>query len=54
MRNIKLLQPAELDEAVESTVRELLSGGPYALRACKALARDIGAMDNDAARAYRF
>jgi methylglutaconyl-CoA hydratase len=41
----------ELDEAVESTVRELLSGGPYALRACKVLARDIGAMDNDAARA---
>jgi methylglutaconyl-CoA hydratase len=42
---------AELDEAVESTVQELLSGGPYALRACKALARDIGTMDDDAARA---
>jgi methylglutaconyl-CoA hydratase len=41
----------ELDAAVESIVQELLSGGPYALRACKALARDIGEMDNKAARA---
>lgn len=41
----------ELDATVEQVVQELLSGGPYALRACKALARDIGEMDDDAARA---
>jgi methylglutaconyl-CoA hydratase len=28
----------------------LLSGGPYALRACKVLARDITQLDDDAAR----
>lgn len=42
---------AELDASVENIVQELLSSGPYALRACKALARDIGEMDDDAARA---
>ena len=42
---------AELDAAVESVVQELLSGGPYALRACKALARDIGELGHDTARA---
>lgn len=41
----------DLNTAVENTVQELLSGGPYALRACKALARDIGAMDDATARA---
>ncbi len=40
----------ELDTEVESTIQELLSGGPYALRACKALARDIGELDDNAAR----
>lgn len=40
----------DLNTAVENTVQELLSGGPYALRACKALARDIGALDDAAAR----
>jgi methylglutaconyl-CoA hydratase len=46
-----VVAPEELDTAVEDTVKELLSGGPYALRACKALARDIGEMDEAAARA---
>jgi methylglutaconyl-CoA hydratase len=41
---------AELDAAVESTIQELLSGGPTALRACKALARDVGDMQADEAR----
>lgn len=41
----------ELDATVEHTVQELLTGGPYALRACKTLARDIDDLDDDAARA---
>jgi methylglutaconyl-CoA hydratase len=40
-----------LDTAIEDTVQELLGGGPAALRACKALARDVGEMDAIAARA---
>lgn len=43
--------PEELDAAVERVVRELLSSGPQALRACKSLARDIGELDADTARA---
>lgn len=39
-----------LDEEIESVLRELLSGGTYALRACKMLARDIGDLDDDTAR----
>jgi methylglutaconyl-CoA hydratase len=42
--------PEKLDAAVESVVQELLSGGPRALRACKMLARDIGKLDDEAAR----
>lgn len=42
--------PEELDPVVESTLQELLSGGPMALRACKKLARDIGSMESGAAR----
>ena len=42
---------ADLDAAVENTLQELLSGGPHALRACKALARDVGKLDDEAARA---
>ena len=42
---------AELDATVESIIQELLSGGPAALRACKALARDVGDMQADEARA---
>lgn len=41
---------AELDEAVAGTVRELLSGGPRALRSCKMLARDVGSLEHEAAR----
>ncbi len=41
----------ELDAAVAGIVRELLSGGPNALRACKMLARDVGDLDQEAARA---
>lgn len=42
----------ELDATVEKTVRELLSGGPQALRACKALALNVGHMDRETARRY--
>src|SRR5947209_8076906 len=42
----------ELDAAVEKTVRELLSSGPQAVRACKALALNVGKMDHDTARKY--
>jgi methylglutaconyl-CoA hydratase len=42
----------ELDAAVEKTLRELLSSGPQALRACKALALNVGHMDHDTARRY--
>ncbi len=36
-----VVESEELDNTVAGIVQELLSGGPYALRACKALARDI-------------
>ncbi len=42
----------ELDTAVENTVRELLSSGPQAIRACKALALNVAHMDHDTARKY--
>jgi methylglutaconyl-CoA hydratase len=42
----------ELDTAVEKTLQELLSSGPQALRACKALALNVGHMDHDTARKY--
>ena len=42
----------ELDATVEKTVRELLSGGPRAIRACKALALNVGHMDRETARKY--
>jgi methylglutaconyl-CoA hydratase len=44
-----VVPPQDLDAAVESMVQELLTGGPYALRACKMLARDISDLDDDAA-----
>lgn len=44
--------PEELDTAVEKTVRELLSSGPQAIRACKALALNVGYMDHDTVRQY--
>lgn len=50
---VHLVTPAgELDAAVEKMVRELLSSGPQALRACKALASSVGHMDHDAARRF--
>jgi methylglutaconyl-CoA hydratase len=42
----------ELDAAVEKTLSELLSSGPQALRACKALALNVGRLDHDSARRY--
>ena len=42
----------ELDVVVEKTLRELLSSGPQALRACKALALNVGHMEHDTARRY--
>lgn len=48
---VHTIVPAQdLNTTVENTVQELLSGGPYALRACKALARDIGSLDAATAR----
>lgn len=44
--------PEELDAVVEKTVLELLSSGPKAIRACKALALNVGHMDQGAARKY--
>ncbi|HEX6484124.1 MAG TPA: enoyl-CoA hydratase-related protein [Ktedonobacteraceae bacterium] len=50
---VHLVTPVEeLDAAVENTVRELLSSGPQALRACKALALRVGHMDHDTARRF--
>ncbi|MDQ2904858.1 MAG: enoyl-CoA hydratase-related protein [Ktedonobacteraceae bacterium] len=42
----------ELDAAVEKTLNNLLRGGPQALRACKALALNVGRMDHDTARRH--
>ncbi|QBD82493.1 enoyl-CoA hydratase/isomerase family protein [Ktedonosporobacter rubrisoli] len=45
--------PAEqLDDAVQKAVNELLSSAPKALRACKALALSVGAMNYESARQY--
>lgn len=43
---------AEIDAVVEKVLRELLSSGPLAIRACKALALNVGHMDRDTARRY--
>src|SRR6266705_2032055 len=42
----------ELDAAIEKTLRELLSSGPHALRACKTLALNVGHMEREMARKY--
>src|SRR5579875_286637 len=42
----------ELDAAVESTIGELLTSAPQAMRACKVLARDIAQMEQDEARMF--
>jgi len=50
---VHTVTPAEeLDAAVEKTLRELLSSGPLARRACKALALNVGRMDHDSARRF--
>ncbi len=45
-------KPEDLDAAVSKTVSELLSGGSHAIRACKALALNVGQMDRNSARTY--
>ena len=40
----------DLDAEVASTLEDLLSGSPGAIRACKMLARDIGELGKEAAR----
>jgi methylglutaconyl-CoA hydratase len=42
----------ELDAAVEIKVGELLKSAPLAIRACKALALNVGQMDSETARRY--
>jgi len=41
-----------LDDAVSKALNELLQGGPRAIRACKALALQVGHMDRDTARQF--
>lgn len=43
---------AELDATVESTLQELLSSAPQAMRACKTLARTVAGMDSLTARNF--
>ena len=43
---------AELDQAVEEKVGALLKSAPLALRACKALALNVGQMGSETARLY--
>jgi methylglutaconyl-CoA hydratase len=43
---------SELDTAVEKTLSDLLSSGPQALRAGKALALNVGRMNQETARRY--
>jgi methylglutaconyl-CoA hydratase len=47
-----ITKPDELDAAVGKTINELLSCGPQAMRACKALALNVGHMDHESARKY--
>jgi len=42
----------QLDDAVQNALNELLSSGPQAIRASKALALNVGSMDYDHARHY--
>lgn len=44
--------PEELNAAVENVVNELLTSSPQAIRACKALALNVGHMDHDTAQRY--
>jgi len=45
-------KPEDLDATVTKIVSELLTGAPQAIRACKALALNVGQMDRDSARTY--
>src|SRR5215831_18093518 len=45
-------KPEDLDAALSRTVTELLSGGTQAIRACKALALNVGQMDRETVRTY--
>jgi methylglutaconyl-CoA hydratase len=42
----------ELDQVVTDKIGELLKSAPLAMRACKALALNVGQMDNETARRY--
>jgi methylglutaconyl-CoA hydratase len=47
-----VVPPEQLDSTVEKTLQALLTSGPAALRACKALALNVSGMDATAARDY--
>jgi methylglutaconyl-CoA hydratase len=47
-----VISPDRLDEAVQSALHELVSSGPQAIRACKALALSIGTMSYQQSRQY--
>ena len=47
-----VVPPEHLDDAVGKALQELLSSGPQAIRACKALALTVGQMSYENARRY--
>lgn len=47
-----VVPPEQLDEAVQKTLGELVTSGPQAVRACKAMALAVGRMSYDEARGY--
>jgi methylglutaconyl-CoA hydratase len=47
-----VVPPEQLDDAVDKALHELLSSAPTAVRACKALALNIGGMNYENARSY--
>jgi methylglutaconyl-CoA hydratase len=47
-----VVPPEQLDDAVNTVVRDLLSSGPHALRASKTLALTVGKMSYEEARNY--
>nr|BBH88381.1 enoyl-CoA hydratase [Thermosporothrix sp. COM3] len=50
---VHVVVPAEqLDTALESTLKELLSSAPQAMRVCKTLATTVGQMPSEEAREY--
>jgi methylglutaconyl-CoA hydratase len=48
----RVVPAGELDSAVDETVRQVLSSGPQAVRACKELARIVGTLTPEAAREW--